>query len=69
MNTDPVVQPQQRRRNGSSPLQETLTVMHTSGRVEDESSRVSSGRVVHSRVEASGVEWFQEQWHNGKRVG
>jgi hypothetical protein len=46
-----------------------FAVMHTSGRVEDESSRVSSGRVAHSRVEASGVEWCQEQWHNGKRVG
>jgi hypothetical protein len=45
------------------------SVMHTSGRVEDESSRVPSGRVAHSRVEASGVEWCQEQWHNGKRVG
>jgi hypothetical protein len=32
-------------------------VMHTSGRVENESSRASSGRVAHSRVEASGVEW------------
>jgi hypothetical protein len=44
-------------------------VMHTSGRVEDESSRVSSGRVAHSRVQASGVDWRQEQWHNAKRVG
>jgi hypothetical protein len=35
-------------------------VMHTSGRVEDELSRVSSGRVAHSRVQASGVEWRQE---------
>jgi hypothetical protein len=48
------------------PRKRQCAVMHTSGRVEHEASRGSSGSAAPSRVESSGVEWRRKRWHNGK---